>query len=207
MQENQLLVKICLPGDSTPAQIFMVTKSSLGQKQRRHQSKQLCYGSPHAQHQGAHPSSRHLCHCSAGPFSPLLSPTPDPKRHKHVQNNRLHNPLHICTPLHIYKCISQRHPALPTSLPTPLLPVGSHHANCWSDEKPAVFDDGPWPVADHVFNVIIETLSTCRRREGCLTATREQGQQGLCVPGKMASGVPASPPFGSSPEDEAVTSA
>lgn len=45
-------------------------------------------------------------------------------------------------------------------LPTAPLPVGPHHADCRGDEKPAVFDDGPWPVADHIFNVIIETLST-----------------------------------------------
>lgn len=207
MPENQLLVKICLPGGSTPAQSFMVTKSSSGQQQRRHQSKQLYEGSPHAQPQGARPSSRHICHCSSGPFCPLLSPTPDPKCLTHVQKNRLHNPLHICTPLCIYVRISQRHQALPISLPTPL-PVGSHHANCWSDEKPAVFDDGPRPVADHVLNVIVETLSTCGRREGWMPhCHQEQGQQGLRVPGRMASGGPASPPFGSSPEDEAVTSA
>lgn len=78
--------------------------------------------------------------------------------------------------------------------------MGPHHANRRSDEKPAVFDDGPWPVPDHIFNVIIEALSTCEG-EGCLTVTREGEQQGLYVRG------PASQLFGYSPEDEAVTSA
>lgn len=96
---------------------------------------------------------------------------------------------------------------MPTSLPTAPPPVGSHHANCWGDEKPAVFDDGPWPVADHIFNVIIETLSTCGRAEGCLTATREGRQQGLHVWGEHGEWDTASPLFGCSPEEEAVTPA
>lgn len=62
--------------------------------------------------------------------------------------------------------VSQRHPALPIFLPTALPPVCPHHANCRGDEKPAVFDDGPRPVADHIFDVIVETLSTCRRGQG-----------------------------------------
>lgn len=41
-----------------------------------------------------------------------------------------------------------------------------HHANRRGDEKPAVFDDGPRPVANHIFNVIVETLGTCRRQQG-----------------------------------------
>lgn len=87
--------------------------------------------------------------------------------------------------------VSQRHPALPIFLPTALPPVCPHHANCRGDEKPAVFDDGPRPVADHIFDVIVETLSTCGRGQGWdpLTATREGGQQGLRVQG------PASPLF------------
>lgn len=79
--------------------------------------------------------------------------------------------------------------------------MGPHRANRRGDEKPAVFDDGPRPVADHIFNVIVETLGTCGRGEGCLAASGEGGQQGLHVQGL------ASPLFGRSPEDKAVTSA
>lgn len=107
--------------------------------------------------------------------------------------------MHI--PLYITQVsISQRCPAPLILLAAPL-PASPHHANGWGDEKPTVFDDGPRPIANHIFNVIIETLSTYRKEEGCLAATREGGQQSQHVQS------PASPLFEWFPEGEAVTSA
>lgn len=82
-----------------------------------------------------------------------------------------HSPGHktsytyACPCIYVGVCISEA-PSSAHLLPTALPPVCPHHAHRRGDEEPAVFDDGPRPVADHIFNVIVETLSTCRRGQG-----------------------------------------
>ena len=41
----------------------------------------------------------------------------------------------------------------------------THKACCRGEEKPAVFDDRAGAVANHVFNVVIETVRTCNQGE------------------------------------------
>lgn len=55
-----------------------------------------------------------------------------------------------------------------TSIPPFIWPPSRRFSYCahgWCEEEPAVFDEGPWPVPNHVFNVVIEAPCSCHEEE------------------------------------------
>lgn len=50
-----------------------------------------------------------------------------------------------------------------TQIETQISWFETHNARGWSEEQPTVFDVRPWTVANHVFNIFIKPISTCKK--------------------------------------------
>lgn len=44
--------------------------------------------------------------------------------------------------------------------------VPAYHTDQWSEELPTELPPATWPVADHIFNVLIKPLSSCSIKRG-----------------------------------------